>query len=32
MKGLVVKNTGSWYQVKTENGDFTIQKSKATSG
>ncbi len=22
MKGLVVKNTGSWYQVKTENGDL----------
>ena len=22
MRGLVVKNTGSWYQVKTENGDL----------
>lgn len=28
MKGLVVKNTGSWYQVKTENGDFYDCKIK----
>ena len=32
MKGLVVKNTGSWYQVKTENGDFYDCKIKGTSG
>ncbi len=28
MKGLVVKTTGSWYQVKTENGDFYDCKIK----
>ena len=22
MKGLVIKNTGSWYQVKTDDGQF----------
>jgi len=28
MIGLVVKNTGSWYQVKAENGDLTECKMK----
>ncbi|HEY6915692.1 MAG TPA: ribosome small subunit-dependent GTPase A [Paludibacter sp.] len=28
MKGLVVKNTGSWYQVKTDSGELTECKIK----
>ncbi len=28
MKGLVVKNTGSWYQVKTDDGELTECKIK----
>jgi hypothetical protein len=24
MKGLVIKNTGSWYQVKTDDGSFLL--------
>ena len=28
MKGLVVKNTGSWYQVKTDTGELTECKMK----
>lgn len=30
MKGLVVKNTGSWYQVYTENGEFIDSKIKGS--
>ena len=28
MKGLVIKNTGSWYQVKTDDGQFIECKIK----
>ena len=28
MKGLVIKNTGSWYQVKTDDGQFVERKIK----
>ena len=28
MRGLVIKNTGSWYQVKTENGNLVECKIK----
>ena len=28
MKGLVVKNTGSWYQVKTDSGELIDCKIK----
>ena len=27
MKGLVIKNTGSWYQVKTDDGQSIDRKS-----
>jgi len=30
MKGLVVKNTGSWYQVKTDDGELVECKIKGT--
>ena len=28
MKGLVIKNTGSWYQVKTDDGQFIECKNQ----
>ena len=30
MKGLVIKNTGSWYQVKTDDGRFIDCKIKGS--
>ena len=30
MRGLVIKNTGSWYTVKTDDGQL-IEKSRAIS-
>ncbi len=31
MKGLVIKNTGSWYQVKTDDGQSIECKIKGNS-
>ena len=31
MRGLVIKNTGSWYTVKTDDGQLIESKSRAIS-